>query len=431
MRILILGLLGLAASVLLALAVKEDNGYILIGYGQWTVEGSLAFFLLLNLLLFGALYLTLRLLSRIGATPRKLHDWREQRGARRARKALTQGLVELSEGNWRRAERDLVRFAGKSETPLLNYLAAARSAQQQDAHERRDHYLQLAHESMPEADVAVGLTQAELQLDHAQLEQALATLKHLREIAPRHTHVLKLLKELYQRLDDWQELSQLLPELKKRKVIEPDELRALELRVYQHQLSGAAQDENLTLLQTVWNRIPGVVRYREEMVTTYVNYLMNRNDHAQIERTLRDAIDRQWSDDLVELYGRVPANDSARKLSVAEGWLKVRPRSPVLLLTLGRLCLGNKLWGKARTYLEASIGIEPSSDAYRALGALLEKMDEKEKALSCFKAGLELSSAHAAPLELPASLKLPAVKPDNGGAEETESRPKLEVVNKQ
>jgi HemY protein len=70
MRILILGLLGLAASVLLALAVKEDNGYILIGYGQWTVEGSLAFFLLLNLLLFGALYLTLRLLSRIGATPR-------------------------------------------------------------------------------------------------------------------------------------------------------------------------------------------------------------------------------------------------------------------------------------------------------------------------------------------------------------------------
>jgi len=431
MRILILGLLGLAASVLLALAVKEDNGYILIGYGQWTVEGSLAFFLLMNLLLFGALYLTLRILSRLGATPRKLHDWREYRGAKRARKALTQGLVELSEGNWKRAERDLVRFAGKSETPLLNYLAAARSAQQQDAHQRRDHYLQLAHESMPEADVAVGLTQAELQLDHAQLEQALATLKHLREIAPRHTHVLKLLKELYQRLGDWQELGQLLPELKRRKVVEPEELQALELRVFQNQLTVAAQNENQTLLQTVWNRIPAAIRFREEMVTTYVNHLMNRGEHNQVERVLYDAIDRHWSDDLVELYGRVPADDSARQLSMAEGWLKERPRSSVLLLTLGQLSLGNKLWGKARTYLEASIGIEPSSAAYRALGALLEKMDEKEKALSCFKAGLELSSEHPAPRALPASLKLPAAKPDNGEAAESESRPKLEVVNKQ
>ncbi|WP_029134819.1 heme biosynthesis HemY N-terminal domain-containing protein [Sedimenticola selenatireducens] len=431
MRILILGLLGLAASVLLALAVKEDNGYILIGYGQWTVEGSLAFFLLMNLLLFGALYLTLRIISRLGATPRKLHDWREHRGAKRARKALTQGLVELSEGNWKRAERDLVRFAGKSETPLLNYLAAARSAQQQDAHERRDHYLQLAHESMPEADVAVGLTQAELQLDHAQLEQALATLKHLREIAPRHTHVLKLLKELYQRLGDWREMGQLLPELKKRKVVEPDELQALELRVFQNQLTVAAQDENLTQLQTVWNRIPAAIRFREEMVTTYVNHLMNRGEHNQVERVLHDAIDRHWSDDLVELYGRVPADDSARHLSMAEAWLKNRPRSPVLLLTLGQLCLGNKLWGKARTYLEASIGIEPSSAAYRALGALLEKMDEKEKALSCFKAGLELSSEHPAPMALPASLKLPAAKPDNAEAGSAETRPKLEVVNKQ
>lgn len=428
MRLLIFGLIGLAAAVLLALAVKEDNGYILIGYGQWTVEGSLAFFLLMNLLLFGALYLTLRILSRLGATPRKLHDWRQIRGAKRARKSLIHGLVELSEGDWKRAERDLVRLAHKSETPLLNYLAAARSAQQQDAHERRDHYLQLAHESMPEADIAVGLTQAELQLDHAQLEQALATLKHLREIAPRHTHVLKLLKELYQRLGDWREMGLLLPELKKRKVVEPEELQALELRVFQNQITLAAQDENLTLLQTVWSRIPTAMRFREEMVTTYVNHLMNRGEHNQVERVLRDAIERNWSDDLVELYGRVPADDRARQLSTAEAWLKNRPRSPVLLLTLGQLCLANKLWGKARTYLEASLAIEPSSAAYRTLGALLEKMDEKEKAFDCFKAGLELGSEHPVSMHLPASLTLPGAASESG---EAEAPPKLEVVNRQ
>jgi len=429
MKILILALLGLAASVFLALAVKEDNGYILIGYGQWTIEGSLAFFLVMNLVLFALLYLSLRIISRVSSTPRKLHDWRQHRGAVKARKALTQGLVELSEGNWKRAEKDLVRFAGRSETPLLNYLAAARSAQQQDAHERRDHYLQLAHESMPAADVAVGLTQAELQLDHAQLEQALATLKHLQEIAPRHTHVLKLLKELYVRLDDWPSLGQLLPELKKRKVIDQEELQKLELRVYHHQLLQAAQDENLTQLQTVWNRIPFTVRSREEMVTTYVNHLMNREEYNQVEHILRDSINRNWSDDLVELYGRVPADESARQLTVAEEWLKEQSRNATLLLTLGRLCLRGKLWGKARTYLEASIGIEPTIAAYRALGALLERMEEKEKALACFKAGLELGNDHSRPIELPASLKLPAGE-SNGASASEDEKPRLEVVSK-
>jgi HemY protein len=426
MKNLILGLLVLAVSVFVTLAVLEDNGYILIGYGQWTVEGSLAFFLLMNLALFGLLYFSLRTLIRVWSTPQQLREWRVRRGAKRARKYLTQGLIELSEGNWKRAEKDLIRLAGKSETPMLNYLAAARSAQQQGAHERRDYYLQLAHESMPSADVAVALTQAELQLDHEQLEQALATLRHLRQIAPRHTHVLKLLKELYERLGDWQELNLLLPELKKRKVVTGDELGTLEYRVNHCRLSQAAQSDDPKKLGSVWKSIPWAVRNTEELVMTYVNHLMNRGENDQVEALLREAIERQWSDDLVELYGRVESSSSAKQLTSAESWLKKHSTNPVLLFTLGRLCLRNKLWGKARSYLEASISIDPSAYAYRELGALLETMGEPDKALTCFKAGLELTSE--IPLqELPASLKPSGPQLESPEQKGTAS-PKLEVV---
>ena len=71
---------------------------------------------------------------------------------------------------------------------------------------------------MPSADVAVSLTQAELQLADHQLEQALATLKHLRSVAPKHTYVLRLLRRLYEQLGDWEHLRELLPELRRRKV---------------------------------------------------------------------------------------------------------------------------------------------------------------------------------------------------------------------
>ncbi len=425
MKALILGLLGVALAVAAALAVQDDNGYILIGYGQWTVEGSLAFFLLTNALLFVALYFGIRFVSRVINAPRQVGEWREKRGARRARTALTLGLVELSEGNWKKAERDLIKCARRSETPLLNYLAAARSAQQQGAHERRDQYLQLAHESMPSADIAVALTQAELQIDHEQFEQALATLCHLREIAPKHSHVLKLLKELYLRLDDWQELNALLPDLKKRKVVGQEELQALELIVHRHQLSHAAGDEDSRQLLVIWNGFSSATRAKEEMVMIYVNHLINRGETRQVEKLLRTSLGRQWSDDLVELYGRVEVDDSAHQLNMAEGWLKSHADNPALLLTLGRLCLKNRLWGKARSYLEASIGAEPSAEAYRELGEMLSRMGEEQQALGCFRSGFALTS-DAPTIELPASLQLPGSNSVEGASEEETL--KLEAV---
>lgn len=400
MRTLIVALLVLALSVLVALAVKHDNGYLLIGYGNWSVEGSLAFFVLLDLILFVLLYTGIRLLSRFLGLPARFQDWRQRREAARARKALTQGLVELSEGHWKSAEKNLVRHASQSETPLLNYLAAARSAQQQGAYDRRDHYLQLAHESMPSADVAVGLTQAELQLAHEQLEQALATLKHLRRIAPRHTHVLKLLKELYERIGDWEELYHLLPELRRRKVAGREELKLLELKVCGNLLDEAARSGRLERLDQAWKRFPATARSDQALVTRYAAHLMDLGEQDRVEKLLREAIGRHWNEELVERYSRVTSSNLVRQLSSAESWLKQHPRDAVLLLTLGRLSMKNRLWGKARSYLEASLGAEPSAAAYRELGALLESMGERSQAMACYRGGLELTSDMPLP-ELP------------------------------
>ena len=403
MKTLLAALLVLAASVLLALAVKSDNGYILIGYKQWSIEGSLAFFIIIDLLVFVALYFLIRTLSRLWSIPRQLHGWQDHRSLERARRELNRGLVQLSEGHWQSAEKYLVKHADRSDAPLINYLAAARSAQQQGAHDRRDHYLQLAHQSMPLADVAVGLTQAELQLEHEQLEQALATLRHLRTIAPRNAHVLRLLKKLYERIGDCNELNALLPELKKRRVLSESELRDLELQMYRKLLESAASNSDSEALTVTWKSFPQSIRQSHSLVKLYANYLKERQADDEVAQLLKRAIDQNWSDELVELYGRVGAEDAAGQLSLAEKWLKDQPKNATLLLALGRLCLRNRLWGKARSYLEASIGAQPSTPAYRELGELLERMGETQHAMTCYRAGLELSSDSPLP-ELPASL---------------------------
>ncbi len=391
MRLLFTALLFLVVAVVLALVVKEDNGYVLLGYGQWTVEGSLAFFLLVNAALFGLLYLLVRLLVGAWGAPARVRAWRERRGVNRARNELTRGLLELSEGDWKSAEKSLTRHAENSETPLLNYLAAARSAQQQGAHDKRDHYLQLAHESMPSADVAVGLTQAELQLDHEQYEHALATLMHLRQIAPRHTYVLKLLAELYERLGDWGQLQALLPELKKRRVVDKAELERLECAVFRNLLEQAASGEGVEKLVATWKGLSSAARANPQLAERYADLLVERERPDLAEAHLREAIAREWSEALVRRYGAVVGPDPAQQLATAERWLEGHPRSPELLLALGRLSLQNRLWGKARSYLEASLGIAPGADGYLELGVLLERMGERDKALASFRSGLELS----------------------------------------
>lgn len=392
MRTLISALVFLALSVALVSLLNQGNGYVLFGYSEWTVEGSLALFILLDLTLFLLLYLSIRTLARIWSTPERLQEWKKGRQAQRARTSLANGMMDLAAGKWKSAEQKLIKHVESSDKPLLNYLAAARATQQQGAFEKRDNYLQLAQESMPSADIAVALTQAELQLSNDQMEQALATLMHLRQIAPRHNHVLKLLKDLYLRLEDWPQLLQLLPELHKRDVISRSELDDLELKTYVELMRQAIAEQNQESLDVVWRKAPKRLRNHGDMVLVYAEYLKGNEQENEAERLLRNAISNSWDERLVELYGLLEGVDSVRQLSRAESWLPQHQQSPVLLLALAHICLRGKLWGKARSYLEASIGAGPSAQAHLELGMLLQQMGKKELALDNFRAGLELSA---------------------------------------
>ncbi|MCU7850592.1 MAG: heme biosynthesis protein HemY [Candidatus Thiodiazotropha sp. (ex Monitilora ramsayi)] len=391
MRMLIAAFLALLAAVVVTLWVKQDNGYVLIGYGQWTIEGSLALFTLAVMALFLVLHVAIRMLSRLWRMPERVAEWRQKRRNQRARRSLTRGLVELAEGRWKVAERHLTRHAEQSETPLLNYLAAARAAQLQDEHGRRDDYLHLAHESMPSADVAVGLTQAELQLAHQQYEQALATLMHVRALSPKHSYVLKLLKKLYENLGEWQNLEEILPDLKRRHVIGDKEFQSLEHKVCQERLK--QESGNVDTLVQYWQTMPKVLRQADEMLIDYCRMLMKLNAGGRAEPLIAAALQKKWHTELVMLYGQIELNDPSRQLAVAEGWLKQNPEDPTLLFTLARLSLQNKLWGKARSYLEASISIEPTPESYQQLGLLLDRLGEQEEAMGCFRAGLGLTSS--------------------------------------
>jgi HemY protein len=81
--------------------------------------------------------------------------------------------------------------------------------------------------------------------------------------------------------------------------------------------------------------------------------------------------------------------------------LKNNPTDPVLLLTLGRLCLQNHLWVKAREYFESSLTFTRSPQALAELARLLAQQGEVQRSNELFQEGLGLLDQRLPSLPLP------------------------------
>ncbi|MEH6562195.1 MAG: heme biosynthesis HemY N-terminal domain-containing protein [Marinobacter sp.] len=396
--LLLIVLFALIIGTGLSLGLQYDLGYIRISLGNYLLETNFWVGLALLIVVIALIVLTINLFRRMRHGSGMIAGWVSRGKERRARRRTTRGLLALAEGNWPRARKMLTSAASHADTPLINYLAAAQAAFECGDHEAEDELLRKAFESTPGSDMAVGITQAQLQLAGNRLELALATLVRLRKQSPHHPFVLKLLTNTYLRLEDWRELSKLLPELRKRSVLPESELGEIERQVWHNLLERAAEDcrrqqkddprTSLEPLTRLWDELPGFLRKDEQTIGDYARLLADLGDEAQTETLLRKVLQNHWSDDLVNLYGRIEGRKPGEQLLTAEQWLKDRPNNAELLLALGRLSLRNELWGKAREYFETSLRLRRSREALAELSRLSAHMGDGELSIKLMMQGL-------------------------------------------
>ena len=389
-RIILAILLATILSVIIGVgAFYNGAGYVVFSFADYTVETSFIFMAGFIAASFFVFYYFIRILSRLLHFPDYMSQRHSNRKSERAKDALVKGLIEMSEGRFEQAEKILLKQAGSSNTSLLNYLMAARSAQQVAAYDRRDEYLRLAHEATPSADIAIGLTQAELQLSHKQYEQALATLNHLSSVSPKHGYVKKLQARAYQQLEDWDNLGPILEDVRKMKAIEESQLEKDEIEAYYGMLKGSIKQVDGEKTNRIWQTIPKRLKINAELIHIYCRFLLKSNKGEEAEILIRNQLSSSWNDELAMLYSNLSVGDCTKQLETAETWLHGQSRNPILLLVLGKLCLNCQLWGKARGYFESSIGIKPGSEAYLKLAELLDtKMDEHEESQKMYRLGL-------------------------------------------
>lgn len=398
MRRLIVLLLILIFSVWFGLEIVRHPGYLLLVYQPWMVQMPVWFALISLFIIFGLFYLLIDSIDRIQFLFYRLKNWLYFRREHQSYSKTQFGLAALIEGRWKKAERLLLAGVNQAIDPLINYLAAAKAAHEQGGFDRRDLYIKKAYAVAPKADLAIGLTQAELELNQGHFEQAQATLNRLLQSSPRHPRVLKLLEKVYIRLSDFKNLQMLIPNMRKAKVLDAQQAELFEKNIY-CEILNSPRYKNLMELQAIWQDIPRSFRKNPDVLYAYANQILQFDFNTidakksadlqnEIEDLIRKTLNEHWHAGLVNLYGTLPFKNLNRQLIIVGAWLKMYGQRPELLLLLGRLCVKVQLWGKAKDYYEKCLAEGPNAVATFEYGQLLEQLGENHAAMQAYKDGL-------------------------------------------
>ena len=103
----------------------------------------------------------------------------------------------------------------------------------------------------------------------------------------------------------------------------------------------------------------------------------------------------------VESVRFLSERDQQKAIDLADSWLQEQPDNALLLMYLGQLAYGRKLWGKAQGYLEASIALQPSVSAHLVLARVFDETDQPQKAQEQRNLVLESVAEEEHPTALP------------------------------
>ncbi len=386
-----------AAAVALVLLARVDSGYVLFIYPPWRVEMSMVLFVVGALIAFFLLYALFRLVGRALVLPVTVRAWRARRRRERAQAALAAALQAYYEGRYARAEKEAAIAFENGPTPGVAALLAARAAHQMRDFDRRDRWLERADASGDALQAARLVSRAELALEDRDFNAAREALRNLHGAGPKHVATTRLLLRAERGAGAWDEVLRLASQLSKRDAISPALAEEYKVQATVELLARSADEAGA--FERRWRGIAAADRVQPRIAAAGARHAAALGKAALAREILENALAAEWVPQLVALYGETPEGSSAEarvqearaRIERAEHWLLERNRDAQLLATLGRLCAQAELWGKARSFLEASLSFEESRAARVELARLAERLGESDEAQRHFRRAAELS----------------------------------------
>jgi HemY protein len=400
-------LLVFVLAVGLALVLHEHSGNVLILVQPWRIELSLTLAVLLLLAGFLVLYVVLRVLAWVLSSPDRFRSWRGLRAEKRDSELLESGWINVLEGRYTQAEKELSKLLGQTKSrhrKVLAGLASARASHYLGEFTRRDEALKFARESAgdePRLKDAAATVAAEMYLDQNRPQDALVLLQPLQDASSRYFNATRLLLRAHRQLHNHVRVYELTRLLLRRGVIDKAEASQL----IETSAAARLQADGAEGYKAIWGDLKSEERVLPDIALAAAAVQESQGNFDEASRILEAAIGANLDSRLLNAYSQCPPEQVARRLSKAEIWLKTHPDNSALLAALGNLCLIGQLWGQGERYLLRSMKIRSDVRIHALLGNLYDRLGRHADAMKHWR----LASGVAGKLPvLPASSALPA-----------------------
>lgn len=380
MRIIIWGIVSLVVLLVAGLLVLNDPGYALFVYDRWTMEMPLWVFVLSGLVFIMAL----KLIGYVFGLPFRLFRWVRARRENRGTRLFYKGIYQLCLGELKRARNAFQKSGRCMSDPVLPYLQAALTAQRQRDTVAAEAFLARAAKFHLQEDYLLEIARAETHIALNQWNDAKTVLQQCYVKNFKQPKIIFLLHQVYLAKKDWQALWQLWPRLQKSTFFSRAEKNQLEKDIFMG-LFERAEHESIDRIWLIWNLMSRELKKDAMIFASFIRSLRAHQQADEAEMYLRKFLKKTWDSQLIYLYGLLQPTDQLKQLAFAEQWLVEYPKDSNLLLTLGRLSFRNKIYGKARSYLQEAVHQVPCRETFVLLAHLAETLKDHDAALNYYR----------------------------------------------
>ena len=369
-----------AGAAAVAVLTHSYPGNVFIIIGDELRRVSLNTFILTTVVFVVVLYLLLSLLGRVVSIPGGMRRYGKRRRSAKVADALNEAGQAFFEGRFQKAQTEAEKVLKNKEcgdaAPLALMLAAYSAEQTNDDTAKQCYLQRLA--ALPESmQLSRYLLEAESALERYDYEAAQTSIDAARKLNPGLTRLLQL--ELRMAVDqkDAMKVLRLTEQLAKAGALSATELQQYQWVAYRQLL---AQCHDAKALKTCLKRIPEAdqkgglsveIAERFQQLGLYAQAAKWAKANYPLKR------DVALLNVLFESSANLSDKEQQQAFEAADGWLKTYREDTDLLLALGEAAYQRQLWGKAQSYLEASLSQHPSIQAHLALAKVFKATEQK------------------------------------------------------
>ena len=382
-----------ALAVAIALFASSNGGHITIYFPPYRLDTSLNLFIVTVLTIFVVGLLAWRTFAAILDLPKQAAAYRRKQRESRAVSLLSEAIEDIFAGRFSKALRAAEAASVHSSLSETAALLAARSAHRLNRYELRDQWLAKIRSADKQQARLVAM--ADMQMYSNDAQGALNTIEQLQKGGARQLFVQRIALRANQHLKRWDEVLRLTHSLSKRDAIHP----VVAQKTVQEAVAKLVQEKSTDheALLAIWKSLPKSDRKASRVALVMAKGLVAVGQFDLARGFIEESLDEQWDEALVSIYPDcLPVGSTTLVLAQKlEGWMLKYPSEPALSLALAKVCLAQKLWGKAKSSLQGVIR-DPKTkpymraNAHMTMAKLHEELEELTEAAEQYKLAAQI-----------------------------------------